>query len=216
MTHDPRSIVRRQQAPLSVSRPVVTPIFPSVVYRSTDADELDAQYEGRASGYTYAREGHPNASVLAEKIDWLEGMDPAWGRGTVTGSGMGAISAILLGVLKAGDHIVAGDQLYGRSLRLMTQDLPRMGFEVSLADPSDAGAVRAAIRPETRMILVEVVSNPTLRVADMEGIATIAREQVSCWSSTTRSPHRARFSRLRTVRTSSCIRSRNCWRDIPT
>ena len=176
MTQDPRSIVRRQAVPDSVSRPVVTPIYPSVVYRSTDADELDAQYEGRASGFTYAREGHPNASVLAEKIDWLEGMDPAWGRGTVTGSGMGAISAILLGVLKAGDHIIAGDQLYGRSLRLMTQDLPRMGFEVTLADPADAGAVRAAIRPETRMILVEVVSNPTLRVADMEGIATIARE----------------------------------------
>lgn len=176
MTQDPRSIVRRQQVPPSVSRPVVTPIFPSVVYRSTDADELDSQYEGRASGYTYAREGHPNASVLADKIDWLEGMDPAWGRGTITGSGMGAISAMLLGILKAGDHIVAGDQLYGRSLRLMTQDLPRMGFDVTLADPTDAGAVRKAIRPETRMILVEVVSNPTLRVADMEGIAAVARE----------------------------------------
>ena len=176
MTYDPRSIVRRQQVPESVSHPVVTPIFPSVVYRSADADELDAQYEGRARGYTYAREGHPNASVLAEKIDWLEGMDPAWGSGTITGSGMGAVSAMLLGILKAGDHIVAGDQLYGRSLRLMTQDLPRMGFEVTLADPTDAGAVRAAIRPETRMILVEVVSNPTLRVADMEGIAAIARE----------------------------------------
>lgn len=176
MTEDPRSIVRRQSVPASVSRPVVTPIYPSVVYRSTDADELDAQYEGRASGYTYAREGHPNASVLATKIDWLEGMDPAWGKGTVTGSGMGAISAMLLGVLNAGDHIVAGDQLYGRSLRLMTKDLPRMGFEITLADPTDAAAIAAAIRPETRMILVEVVSNPTLRVADMEGIARIARE----------------------------------------
>ena len=176
MTEDPRSIVRRQSVPHSVSRPVVTPIYPSVVYRSTDADELDSQYEGRASGYTYAREGHPNASVLAEKIDWLEGMDPAWGKGTVMGSGMGAISAMLLGILQAGDHIVAGDQLYGRSLRLMTKDLPRLGYEITLADPTDAGAIAAAIRPETRMILVEVVSNPTLRVADMEGIARVARE----------------------------------------
>ncbi len=62
---DSRSIVRRQPPPKSVSRPVVTPIFPSVVYRSGDADELDAQYEGRLEGYTYAREGHPNASVLS-------------------------------------------------------------------------------------------------------------------------------------------------------
>lgn len=174
---DRRSIVRRQALPASVSRPVVTPIFPSVVYRSTDADELDAQYEGRAQGYTYAREGHPNATVLGEKVDWLEGVTPGMGRGTVTGSGMGAVGALFLGLLRAGDHIVAGDQLYGRSLRLLRQDLPRLGFEASLADPTDAAAFAGAIRPETRMLLVEVVSNPTLRVADMEGIARLARER---------------------------------------
>lgn len=177
MTEDHRSIVRRQGVPASISRPVVTPIFPSVVYRSADADELDAQYEGRAQGYTYAREGHPNATVLGEKVDWLEGLTPEMGRGTVTGSGMGAVAALLLGLLRAGDHIVAGDQLYGRSLRLLRQDLPRLGFAASFADPTDAAAFARAIRPETRMVLVEVVSNPTLRVADMEGIAHIARER---------------------------------------
>lgn len=177
MTDDQRSIVRRQGLPSSVSRPVVTPIYPSVVYRSTDADELDAQYEGRAQGYTYAREGHPNAAVLGEKVDWLEGMTPEMGRGTVTGSGMGAISGLFLGLLKAGEHVVAGDQLYGRSLRLLRQDLPRLGFETSFADPTDAAAFARAIRPDTRMLLVEVVSNPTLRVADMEGIARLARER---------------------------------------
>lgn len=176
MTQGPRSIVRRQGVPPSASRPVVTPLCPAVVYRSDDPDQLDDQYEGRATGYTYAREGHPNATVLCEKIDWLEGMDPAWGRGTVTGSGMGAISALFLGLLKTGDHIVAGDQLYGRSLRLLTQDLPRMGFATTLADPTDTTAFAQAIRPETRMILVEVVSNPTLRVADMVGIAALARQ----------------------------------------
>jgi cystathionine gamma-synthase len=77
--------------------------------------------------------------------------------------------------LRAGDHVLGGDQLYGRSLRLMTQDLPRFGITTSLADPTDAAAMEAAIRPETRLILVEVVSNPTLRVADMEGIARLAK-----------------------------------------
>ena len=81
-----------------------------------------------------------------------------------------------LGVLKAGDHVLCGDQAYGRTLRLMTQDLPRLGIETSLADPTDAAAIRAAMRPNTRMILVEVISNPTIRVADMEGIARIASE----------------------------------------
>lgn len=174
MTEDHRSLVRRSRAPRSVSRPVVTPLSPSVVYRSTDADELDSQYEGRAEGYTYAREGHPNATVLGEKLDWMEGVTPAMGRGVVTGSGMAAIAAMFLGLLRKGDHIVAGDQLYGRSLRLLRDDLPRMGFAATLADPTDARAIEAAIRPETRLILVEVVSNPTLRVADMEGIADVA------------------------------------------
>jgi cystathionine gamma-synthase len=175
MSDDPRSLVRRSRAPASVSRPVVTPLHPSVVYRSTDADELDAQYEGRATGYTYAREGHPNATVLGEKIDWLEGVTAAMGKGVVTGSGMAAVGAVFLALLGAGDHVVAGDQLYGRSLRLLKQDMPRFGVTTSFADPTDARAIEAALRPETRMILVEVVSNPTLRVADMEGIARIAR-----------------------------------------
>jgi len=81
---------------------------------------------------------------------------------------------MFLGLLRKGDHIVAGDQLYGRSLRLLRDDLPRMGFDATLADPTDARAIEAAILPETRLILVEVVSNPTLRVADMEGIAEAA------------------------------------------
>ena len=175
--HDPRSVVRRAAFPESASRPVSPPIQTSVVYASRDADELDAQYEGRLAGYTYSREGHPNASSIARKIDWMEGLSPEAGSGVVTGSGMAAVSAMLLGLLKTGDHIVAGDQLYGRSRRLMTQDLPRMGFETTLADPTDAAAFEAAITPRTRMIVVEVVSNPTLRVADMKAIAEIAKRR---------------------------------------
>ncbi|HKL70553.1 aminotransferase class I/II-fold pyridoxal phosphate-dependent enzyme [Salibaculum sp.] len=166
------SIVRRTPWPDSTSSPVVTPLQPSVVYASPDPDALDRQY-AEASGYTYAREGHPNATVLAQKIDRLEG---ATG-GIIAGSGMGAIGNVFLGLLKAGDHVVGGDQLYGRSLRLMTEDLPRLGVETTLADPTDAARIAAALRPDTKMILVEVVSNPTIRIADMEGIARLARDR---------------------------------------
>ncbi len=166
-----KSLIRRVDWPSSVSRPVATPLQPSVVYASPDPDALDAQYD-QNSGYTYAREGHPNADVLAQKIDMLEGAQD----GFVLGSGMGAIGATLLGCLKAGDHVVGGDQLYGRSLRLLTQDLPRLGIETSLADPTDAAAIKAAIQPNTKLILVEVISNPTIRVADMAGIAAVAKE----------------------------------------
>ena len=73
--------------------------------------------------------------------------------------------------------MIGGNQLYGRSLRLMSEDLPRLGIETSMVDPGDVEAVRAAIRPETKMILVEVVSNPTLRVADILGLSALAREK---------------------------------------
>lgn len=167
----PHTIVRRTGWPQSTSRPVVTPLQPSVVYASPDPDALDAQYEGK-SGFTYAREGHPNAEVLAAKIDHLEGAEG----GIITGSGMSAISAAFLGCLKSGDHVLGGDQAYGRTLRMMSQDLPRFGIETSLADPTDIDAMRAAMRPNTRIIVVEVISNPTIRVADMDGIAALAKE----------------------------------------
>ena len=170
MNETPKDLARRPAWPTSVSRPVVTPIQPSVVYSSPDPDGLDAQYKD-GSGFTYAREGHPNASVLAEKIDGLEGVRG----GIITGSGMSAVGAVFLGVLKAGDHVIGADQLYGRTLRLMTEDLPKFGVETTLADPTDANAIAAAIQPNTRMIVVEVVSNPTIRIADMDGIAALCK-----------------------------------------
>lgn len=172
MTKDiPDNLVRRSAFPASVSRAVGTPLQPSVVYASPDPDTLDAQYEGGAFGYTYSREGHPNASVLASKIDALEGAEG----GLITGTGMAAVTATLLGLLNHGDHIIGGNQLYGRSLRMLTKELPRYGMSHTLADPTDVAAIEAAVTPQTKMILVEVVSNPTLRVADMEGIATLAK-----------------------------------------
>ena len=168
----PPSLVRRTPWPNSVSHPVATPLQPSVVYASDDPDALDQQYEGHTSGFTYAREGHPNAAVLAAKIDGMEGASG----GTMTGSGMSAVLAALMGVVKSGDHIVAADQIYGRSIRLLSEDLPRLGITSTLADATDVNAMANAIRPETTAILVEVVSNPTLRIADMNGIVALAQE----------------------------------------
>ena len=168
------SIVRRSPLPDSVSQPLANPLQPSVAYSSTDPDQLDAQYEGHLEGFTYAREGHPNASALAATLGWLEG---AGDDGVVTGSGMAAIGSVFLGLLHAGDHILGGDQLYGRSHRMLTADLPRLGFETSLVDTTDVAAVEAAIRPHTRGILLETVSNPTLRVADIDGIAMLAADR---------------------------------------
>lgn len=173
MTDTTPNLFRRIPWPETASRPMGTPLQPSVVYASESPDMLDAQYGGTLPGYTYAREGHPNADVLATMIDRLEGAEG----GLVTGSGMAAVAAVLLGLCRAGDHVVGADQLYGRSLRMMRSDLPRFGVTTSLADPTDVCAMADALRPETRLVLVEVVSNPTLRVADMAGIARLCRER---------------------------------------
>ena len=174
MTRNTRgSIVRPDTLPESASRPVVTPLSPAVVYASDTPDMLDAQYDGALQGYTYAREGHPNADVLAARIDRLEGANSL---GIMLGSGMAAVTAVLLGLCKTGDHVLGSTLLYGRSLRMMTEDLPRLGIETSLVDPGDAGAIRAAMRPNTRLILTEVVSNPTLRVADIAAMRAVAKD----------------------------------------
>ena len=159
--------------PESASRPLLTPIQPSVVYTTDSPDTLDAMYGGEVPGFTYAREGHPNAFALAARIDAMEGTEG----GLIVGSGMAAVTAALLGAAKAGDHVLAGDQLYGRSLRLLSETLPALGIATSVADPTDISAIAAALRPETKLILIEVVSNPTIRVADVTGIAALAREK---------------------------------------
>lgn len=159
--------------PVSQSTAVATPIMPSVVYASQTPDELDAQYSGEIQGYTYAREGHPNADVLARRIDALEGMEG----GIIVGSGMAAVSAVLMGLCESGDHVIGGSQLYGRSLRMLSEDLPRYGIETSLADTTDAQKVAEAIKPNTKLVLVEVVSNPTIRIADLDGIAEVCAEK---------------------------------------
>ena len=171
MKNEKQNLVRPFGLPESVSKPVVTPLSPSVVYSSQSPDMLDDQYEGALSGYTYAREGHPNADALAKQIDALEGVKG----GLVTGSGMAAVTATLLGILKNGDHLVAGDQLYGRSLRLLKEDLPRLGISVSFCDPTNASNICSAFRPNTKMVLLEAVSNPTLRVADIMGLSKVLK-----------------------------------------
>ncbi|WP_299965947.1 aminotransferase class I/II-fold pyridoxal phosphate-dependent enzyme [uncultured Roseobacter sp.] len=173
MRNEKGSLIRPDALPESASRPVVTPLSPSVVYASDTPDMLDQQYEGHLHGYTYAREGHPNADVVARRIDRLEN---APNPGVMTASGMAAVAAVLLGLTQSGDHVIGGNQLYGRSLRMMQEDLPRLGIATSMVDPGDVAAMRAAIRLDTRMVLIEAVSNPTLQVADVEGLASLCKE----------------------------------------
>jgi cystathionine gamma-synthase len=175
MSEEPKnqSVVRRTPFPRSTTSPLVPPIVPTAVFVARDVDQMNSVYEGREQGFTYGREGSPNAELLATKIASLEGAE----FGLITSSGMSAVAAILLGLLKAGDHVLAGNQLYGRTLRLVTQELPRLGFATDVVDATDVAAVARAIRPNTRLLLVEVVSNPLLRIPDIVELGALARSR---------------------------------------
>lgn len=172
MKRDATTLIRPVGFPKSASRPVVTPLSPSVVYASDSPDMLDDQYDGKLSGFTYAREGHPNGQALSEILDRLEAAE----NGIVTGSGMAAVTSAVMATLSGGDHIIAGDQLYGRSLRLMHEELPRLGISATLANASCSQDIARAINPNTKMVLIEGISNPTLRVADLNGISAICKD----------------------------------------
>jgi cystathionine beta-lyase/cystathionine gamma-synthase len=156
----------------SSSRPLVPPIDLSVVYCPDDLAHVDALYDGTARGFTYARDGHPNAAQLAAKLALLEGAEA----GLICASGMGAIASALLTLLSQGDHVLLSDGVYGRTSALVGKQLPRWGIGHSTFDPAEPSAAKALLKPSTRGILVETISNPLLRVADLPGLAGVARE----------------------------------------
>ena len=156
----------------SSSEPLVPPIEMSVVYCPADLDHVDALSVGEAPGFIYARDGHPNASELAEKMAQLERGETA----LVCASGMGAIAAALLSLLSQHDHALVSKGVYGKTSALVTQQLPRWGIGHDVFDPADGSSVRSLLNARTRLIFTETISNPLLRVADLDSLGTIARE----------------------------------------
>ncbi len=113
----------------------------------------------------------PNHTVLAEKMAALEGAEAA----LVTASGMAAISAALLSVLKAGDHILVQDELYGGTHSFVANDLPRWGIEVDFIDGENPSSWEGKLRPNTRAIYFESITNPRLRVANLDAVVPFAQ-----------------------------------------
>lgn len=162
----------RPAGPLrSATRDLVTPLHLSTVYRIGSLDAVDRLYEGVDHGYVYARDGHPNASELAEKLARLEGAESA----VICSSGMAAESAAFLSLLEAGGHVALSTGVYGKSHRLVAHELARFGVSSTTFDPTSPEDLHAALRPETRLVFVESLSNPLLRVADLPGLAGLTR-----------------------------------------
>lgn len=156
----------------SATLPLSPPIALSSVYRIENLAQVDALYEGSARGFVYARDGHPNASMLAQKLAALEGAESA----LVCGSGMAAESALFLSMLSAGDTIALSEGLYGRTVGLVTKELARFGVEYAFFDASRPDTLRECLRERSRVRLafVETISNPLMRVADIPGLAEVS------------------------------------------
>jgi cystathionine beta-lyase/cystathionine gamma-synthase len=157
---------------LGRSTPLVPPLYQSAVYTMPDLDVLDQISNSEAPGFIYARDGHPNARQLAARLAEVEGAN--WG--IITASGMAALSAILIANLQQGQHVVASNRLYGRTTQLLQQELSRFGVVTTFVDCNDLDAVRSALAMPARLLLVETVSNPLLRVVDLVQLEQLAHQ----------------------------------------
>lgn len=127
---------------------------------------------GVHSGYEYSRTGNPTRHALETYIAELEG----GARGLAFGSGMAALSTIL-SLFNKGDHLVVGDDVYGGTYRVVTRVFSRLGLDATYVDTSNLAAVEAAIRPETKAIIMETPTNPLLKVSDISALAGIAKNK---------------------------------------
>jgi len=139
------------------------PIYPSATYRHPGV--------GQSTGYDYTRSNNPTREVLEEALAALEG----GARGLAFASGMAALTTLFLH-FSSGDHLVVSQDLYGGTDRVLDQVFGKFGLACSYVDTTDSTAVAAAIRPETRALLVETPGNPLLGVADLAALGALSRK----------------------------------------
>lgn len=149
------------------------PIHTSVQYGFDKVEDLIGVFQGTTKGgFSYARQGTPTTAALEAQITRLER-----GVGTVCfATGMGAISAVFFTLLRAGDHLVASQFVFGNTNSLFGT-LRDFGIEITTVDATDAAQVAAALRPNTRMVFVETIANPGTQVADMPAIGQLCAER---------------------------------------
>lgn len=136
------------------------------------AAEAAARFSGAEPGNIYARFTNPTVAMFEERLAALEGAE----RCIAFASGMAAILATVMGLMKAGEHVVASRSLFGSTVQLFTNIMGRFGIETTFVSPTDPEEWRRAARPETRLFFLESPSNPLTEVSDIRAIAAIARE----------------------------------------
>ena len=135
-------------------------------------EEAEARFKGDEPGFIYSRFSNPTVAMFEQRMALLEGAEAA----RATASGMAAVTAALMGQLKAGDHVVAARALFGSCLYVVEELLPRFGVASTLVDGADLDAWRAAMRPNTKTAFLESPTNPTLEIIDIAAVAEIVHE----------------------------------------
>jgi O-succinylhomoserine sulfhydrylase len=141
----------------------------SFAYESAGA--ADRRFSGEDPGFIYQRFGNPTTQIFEERLALLEGAEGC----RATASGMAAVHAALFGLLRAGDHLVAGRALFGSCKWIISELLPRYGVETTYVDAVDPTAWRNAVRPNTKAFLVESPANPLLEITPIGAVAEIAK-----------------------------------------
>jgi O-succinylhomoserine sulfhydrylase len=145
-------------------------IFLTQGYVYDSAEQCEARFSGKEPGYVYSRYSNPNMTMFETRMAALEGAEAA----RSTASGMAAVTAALMGLVRTGDHVVAARALFG-SCRWVVEDwLPRFGVESTLVDGTDLAQWRKAVRKNTKAFFFESPTNPTLEVIDIAAVAAIA------------------------------------------
>jgi O-acetylhomoserine (thiol)-lyase len=158
------------QQPDPVTHARAVPIYQTTSYLFEDVDHAAGLFNLERAGHIYTRISNPTTAVLEERLAALEE-----GVGAVcTASGMAAMHLAIATLLGAGDHIVASASLYGGSINLLTHTLPRFGVTTTFVKPRDHDGLRAATKPNTRLVIAETIGNPGLEVLDIPKVAGIA------------------------------------------
>ena len=155
--------IHEGQEPDPVTGAVTVPVFQTSTYQQ---DAI-----GKPRGFEYSRTGNPTRQALEEALASLEGGT----HGLAFASGVAATTAVLQ-LLRPGDHVVAGDDIYGGTYRLLEKVYRPWGLHVDYADVRDPSAFAGAMRPNTRLIWIETPTNPLLKIADIAALAAVARE----------------------------------------
>lgn len=149
-----------------------TPLFQTSTFTFETAEQGERRFAGEEEGYIYSRLGNPTVTVLEERIAALEKGE----RGLAFGSGMAAVSAILIALTKANDHIICSSGLYGCTFGLLTMMKEKYNISHDFSEMDNADTIRNLIRPETTCIYVETPINPTMKLIDLKMVADVAKE----------------------------------------